>query len=238
MDFLPIYYRPMSAQQQAPAVRDLLRQMLREEMAGMPLAHQQAAVEHRRQQVPEKWSKTIRLDHYQPDEVKVVVKDGTVRIHAKHLGGDELNSDVRESTRTIRIPEGVDQSKVHCYMSNENHYTVEGPMLPNEDDEVDITLEDVPAITDGSEVDTQVKEQGPYQENLDLSVFDPRNINITRKKNIVSVSANESRDEDGIKVHRSFCREFTLPEGVDFKQVKAARGKDGKVAIMAPRLES
>ncbi|XP_061163622.1 uncharacterized protein LOC133172687 [Saccostrea echinata] len=238
MDFMPISYRPMSAQQQSGSFRDLLRHMMHEELTGVPQTQQHPALHHRRREIPEKWSKTIRLDHYHPDEVKVVVKDGTVRIHAKHLGGDELNSDVRESTRTIRIPEGVDQSKVHCYMSNENHYTVGGPFLPDEDEEMEVKLEDVPAITDGSDEDMQVAEEGPYQENLDLSVFDPRSINITRKKNVVCISAEEATDEDGIKVHRSFRKAFTLPEGVDYKQVKAARGKDGKIAIMAPKMDS
>lgn len=179
------------------------------------------------------------IDSYQPDEVKVVVKEGYVRINAKHVGGDEDNSDIRESTRTIRIPEGVDQSKIHCFQSSENHYTVEGPMLPNEDEEMEVKLENVPAITDGNDVDMQVAEQSrPYQENLDLSVFDPDHINIKRKKNVVSISADHNREENGIRVQRSFRKEFALPNGVDYRQVKAARGADGKVAIMAPRMES
>lgn len=240
MEFLPIYYRPMPPQQQtASPFQDLLRHMLHEELNANPNLHQAPALHQRRREVPEQWSKTFRLDSYQPDEVKVVVKDGYVRINAKHVGGDEDNSDIRESTRTIRIPEGVDQSKIHCFQSRENHYTVEGPMLPNEDEEMEVKLENVPAITDGSDVDMQVAEQSrPYQENLDLSVFDPDHINITRKKNVVSISADHNREENGIRVQRSFRKEFALPNGVDYRQVKAARGADGKVAIMAPRMES
>lgn len=160
MEFLPIYYRPMPPQQQtASPFRDLLRHMLHEELNANPNLPQAPAFQQRRRDVPEKWSKTFRLDSYQPDDVKVVVKDGYVRINAKHVGGDEDNSDIRESTRTIRIPDGVDQSKIHCFQSSENHYTVEGPMLPNEDDEMEVKLENVPAITDGSDVDMQVAEQ-------------------------------------------------------------------------------
>lgn len=244
MDFVPIYYRPMSSQQQQATAgspfRDLLRHMLHEELNTNPNLHHPPALQHRRREAPEKWSKTFRLDNYLPDEVKVVVKDGCVRVNAKHVGGDENNSDVRESTRTIRIPEGVDQGKIHCFLSSENHYTVEGPVIPDEDEqELQVPLEGVPAITDGSDVDMKVAEGSrPYQESLDLSVFDPDHISITRRKNVVSVSADQKSDENGIRVQRSFRKAFTLPEGVDYKQVKAARGADGKVAIMAPRVES
>ena len=244
MDSVPIYYRPMSSQQQQATAgspfRDLLRHMLHEELNTNPNLHHPPALQHRRREAPEKWSKTFRLDNYLPDEVKVVVKDGCVRVNAKHVGGDENNSDVRESTRTIRIPEGVDQGKIHCFLSSENHYTVEGPVIPDEDEqELQVPLEGVPAITDGSDVDMKVAEGSmPYQESLDLSVFDPDHISITRRKNVVSVSADQNSDENGIRVQRSFRKAFTLPEGVDYKQVKAARGADGKVAIMAPRVES
>jgi HSP20 family molecular chaperone IbpA len=174
--------------------------------------------------------------------VKVVVKDGCVRIHAKHVSGDEFSRDIRESDRTVRIPEGVDQTKIHCYMSSENQYTVEGPVLQSEkENAIEIQLEAVPAIPYSAgidDVDMQVAEQRPFQENLDLSVFDPDHINITRQKNIVSVFANHSCEEDGVQVQRSFRKEFTLPEDVDCKQVKAVRGADGKISIMAPKIES
>lgn len=86
MEFLPIYYRPMPPQQQtASPFRDLLRHMLHEELNGNPNLPQAPALQQRRRDVPEKWSKTFRLDSYQPDDVKVVVKDGYVRIDLSPL---------------------------------------------------------------------------------------------------------------------------------------------------------
>lgn len=230
MDFLPIsFYRPTYAQD--PRLRDLLTHMLHDEL-GMPLTYQP-----RRREVPEKWHKSFRLDGFHPDEVKVSVSDGVVRIKARHERGDDDNKDVREATRTLKIPEGVDQSKIHCFMDHDNHYVVEAPFIPREEEkEMEVKIEDVPAITEGSkEEDMQVSESSQqFKESLDLSVFEPDHINVKRKGNVVSISADHDREEDGIRVTRSFRREFTVPDDMDCSQVKVCREPEGRLTIMAP----
>lgn len=233
MDFLPIsFYRP-GYQAQGTPMRDLLSYMLQDEL-GFPVSTH--ALQHRKRETPEKWHKSFRLDGFHPDEVKVSVSDGMVRIKARHERGDEDNRDVREATRTLKIPAGVDQGKVHCFMDHDNHYVVEAPFIPKEEDqEMELKIEDVPkAITQGDE-DMQVAEAGqPFKESLDLSVFEPDHINVKRKGNIISVSADHDKEEDGIRVSRSFRREFTVPEGMDCSQVKVCRDPEGRLTIMAP----
>ncbi|XP_062619371.1 heat shock protein beta-1-like [Saccostrea cucullata] len=234
MDFMPIsMYRPGGYQQATP-FRDLLSYMLHDEL-GMPVGYQQP----RRREAPEKWHKSFRMDGYHPDEVKVAVQDGTVQINARHERGDEDNRDVRESRRTLRIPQGVDQSKLHCFMDHDNHYVVEAPFLPREEErEVEVKVQDVPAITQGKDEEMQVAETGQaFKENLDLSVFEPDHINVKRKGNVISVSADHDREEDGIRVRRSFCREFTVPEDMDCSQVQVCRDPQGHLTIMAPPRE-
>lgn len=232
MDFLPISFYRQSPYQTMP-MRDLLAYMLQDELGNPQTPH---ALQHRKRETPEKWHKSFRLDGFHPDEVKVSVSDGQVRIKARHERGDDDNRDVREATRTLRIPAGVDQSKLHCFMDHDNHYVVEAPFVPREEEqETEIKIQDVPAITQGKEEDMQVAEAGGnFSENLDLSVFEPDHINVKRKGNVISIIADHDREEDGIRVTRSFRREFTVPEDMDCSQVKVCRDPQGHLNIMAP----
>nr|XP_011453521.2 major egg antigen [Crassostrea gigas] len=233
MSMLPVFYdySPVSAFYPAMPIRNMLTSMLNDELALLP----QVTAAPRRN-LPAKWSQSFHLDNYNPDEVKVNVDEGCVRIHARHVRGDEENGEVRETKRCIKIPEGVDASKVHCKMLNDHTYLVEAPLLRNEDEEeMEVQVESVPAITDGKKDDMQLVESSkPYETKLDLSVFEPDHITVKRRGNLVSVSADHSREEDGVKVSRSFRREFTVPEGVDYKHIKCVRDPKGHVAIMAP----
>nr|XP_022295457.1 major egg antigen-like [Crassostrea virginica] len=237
MSMLPIYYDygPMSGFYPAMPIRSMLTNMLNDELAMLPLA----SIEPRRKILPAKWSQSVHMENYSPDDVKVNVEDGVVRIHARHVRGDEENGEVRETKRCIKIPEGVDQSKVHCKMLNDHTYLVEAPLLRREEEEeMEVQVESVPAITDGKKEDMQLVESSkPYETKLDLSVFEPDHITVKRRGNLVAVSADHSRDENGVKVSRSFRREFTVPEGVDYKHIKCVRDPQGHVAIMAPRGE-
>ena len=235
MSLIPIYYdyyRPFSPFYPAAAtpMRDMLSYMLNDELLQSS---------RRPANVSGKWSHAIQLENFKPENVKVTVDEGCVRIHARHTVGNEENGEVREVKRCVRIPEGVDASKVNCRFVNDNTYLVEAPLLRNEDDEeTELKVESVPAITEGKKEEMQLVESSkPYETKLDLSVFEPDHITVKRRGNLVSVSADHSRDENGVKVSRSFRREFTVPEGVDYKHIKCVRDPQGHVAIMAPRAQ-
>jgi HSP20 family molecular chaperone IbpA len=235
MSLIPIYndYSPFSSfYASATPIRTMLTSMLNDELTMFP----QFAATRRR---PSKWVQNFHLNNFGPEEVKVNVADGCVRIHARHVRGDEDNGEVRETKRCFKIPEGVDQSKLHCKMMNDHTYVIEAPYLRSEDEEeMEVQVDNVPAITQGENEDMQLMEsERPYETKLDLSVFEPDHIDVKRRGNVVSVSADHSRDEDGIKVSRSFRREFTVPQGVDYKKIKCVRDPKGYVAIMAPRTE-
>uniref|UniRef100_K1PRX9 Stress-induced protein 1 n=1 Tax=Magallana gigas TaxID=29159 RepID=K1PRX9_MAGGI len=231
MALIPIYYdyRPVSPfyPTAATPLRDMLSYMLNDELMST----------RRPVNVSGKWSHAIQLENFKPEEVKVTVDDGCVRIHAHHAVGNDENGEVREVKRCVKIPDGVDGSKVNCRFVNDNTYLVEAPLLRNEDDEeTELKIESVPAITDGKKEDMQLVESSkPFETKLDLSVFEPDHITVKRRGNVVSVSADHSREEGGVKVSRSFRREFTVPQGVDFKNIKCVRDPKGHVAIMAPK---
>ncbi|XP_061176766.1 alpha-crystallin B chain-like [Saccostrea echinata] len=240
MSLLPVYYdyspfTPYYAS--ATPIRSLLSSMLNDELGLMPPQGQLAP---RRRNVPSTWRQTFHLDNFSPEEVKVNVEDGFVRVHARHVRGDDQNGEVRETKRCIKIPDGVDQSKVHCKMMNDNTYCVEAPILANDDEEeMEVEVENVPAITDGKEKDMQLVESNkkPFETKVDLSVFEPDHITVKRRGNVVSVAADHQREEDGMKVSRSFRREFTVPEGVDYKHIKCVRDPKGHLAVLAPRAD-
>lgn len=223
-DFNPFYppvYSP------ATPFRSLISSVLNDELFGAA------------RDVPAKWSHVFYLENFRPEDVKMTVEDGNVKIHARHVRGDDENGEMREVKRCVKIPDGVDQAKLQGRMMNDRTYVVEAPLLRNETEEVELKVESVPAITDGKEKDMQLVESNkkPFETKLDLSMFDPADVKVKRRGNLVSVSADHESEENGMKISRSYRREFTVPQGVDYKQIKCVRDPKGRVAVMAPKAE-
>ena len=83
---------------------------------------------------------------------------------------------------------------------------------------------------------TDIADDSMYDVQMNMSSFNPGDIKVTCQKNRVKVQANaEHKHEDGSLMSRSFCRELTLPQGVDADQLKCVMGEDGSLRITAPR---
>lgn len=111
MDYLPITYqnRDSGSPHNPMPMRDLLKSLLHEELSNNHVVKQE----------PLKWTQSFQLHHhFHPGEVKVFIKDGKLRLHAKHARGeDDENCDIRESKRSVTLPADIDRS-IACSRSS------------------------------------------------------------------------------------------------------------------------
>lgn len=221
MDYLPITHRNQeSGSPHNPTpMRDLLKSLLHEELVNNHVVKQE----------PLKWTQSFQLHHhYHPGEVKVFIKDGVLRLHAKHeRGEDEENCDTRESKRCVTLPDNIDRSQLHCF-SHGHHLVVEAPFLiksQQEGKEVAIEESDDKIADDTSLC---------FRQDMDLSVFSPDNISVQRCDADVIVRADHCLEEDGIKVSRSFHREFKIPPNVSSEKLRCRRNSKGLLMFWAP----
>ncbi|XP_061163181.1 uncharacterized protein LOC133172332 [Saccostrea echinata] len=222
MEYLPISYNPPGPEttpHNPTPIRDLLKSLLHEELE----SHQKV------KQEPSKWTKSFQLHHhFHPGEVKVFVKDGILRVHAKHVrGDDDENCDIRESKRCVVVPSDVNRSQLHCY-SHGHQVIVEAPLINKNEEEGDqIKVEDTDEIPDEN------NETSCFRQDIDLSVFKPDHISVQRRGNDVIIRADHCQDEDGIKVSRSFHREFKIPPNADAGKLCCYRDKKGSLVFKA-----
>lgn len=86
--------------------------------------------------------------------------------------------------------------------------------------------------------------QDAYRVELELAAVDPKDIGITLKDGILSVSGERrfAKDDESGRVHRSerhygkFTRSFRLPEDADADTVRAT-AKDGVISIAVAKSE-
>lgn len=220
MDYLPVSYQsPVSGTPyNSMPVRDLLKSLLHEELG----SHQFVKKE------PSKWTHSFQLHHhFHPGEVKVFIKDGILKVHAKHMrGDDEENCDIRESKRSVSVPDDVDRSKLHCH-SYGHQLIVEAPLILNEEGE-QIKVEerdDIPE--DDNNTDS-------FRQDIDLSVFKPNHISVQRRGNDVIIRADHKKEENGVKVSRSFHREFKIPLNANPEKICCHRNTKGVLIFQAP----
>lgn len=221
MDYLPITYqnRESGSPHNPMPMRDLLKSLLHEELSNHHVVKQE----------PLKWTQSFQLHHhFHPGEVKVFIKDGKLRLHAKHARGeDEENCDIRESKRSVTLPADIDRSRIHCY-SHGHQLVVEAPFLAkgqNEGEEIEIEETDDETADDTSSC---------FRQDMDLSTFTPDHIRVQRCGPDVIVRADHCLDEDGIKVSRSFHREFKIPPNVSSDKLRCRRNNTGMLMFWAP----
>ncbi|XP_062590683.1 uncharacterized protein LOC134252262 [Saccostrea cucullata] len=224
MEYLPITYSPPGPEtpHNPTPIRDLLKSLLHEELE----SHKQT------KQKPIKWSKSFQLHHhFHPGEVKVFIKDGILRVHAKHVrGDDDENFDIRESKRCVVVPSDVNRSQLHCY-SHGHQVIVEAPLISkdekNEEEGEQVKVEEADEIPDENETSC-------FRQDIDLSVFKSDHITVRRRENDVTIRADHCQDEDGVKVSRSFHREFKIPPNADAEKLCCYRTKKGSLVFKAP----
>jgi HSP20 family molecular chaperone IbpA len=76
-----------------------------------------------------------------------------------------------------------------------------------------------------------------YTLNIDVGQhFDPENVKVSLKDRVLSIEAKgEYKSEDGhVRVYQEVQRQFTLPEGVDTKELKSILTPEGILRIEAP----
>lgn len=224
MDYLPItYQRPDSgAPHQPTPMRELLKSLLHEELVNPHLDNQG----------PLKWTQSFQLHHhYHPGEVKVFIKDGVLRVHAKHVRGeDDENCDIRESKRYVTLPRDIERNKLHCY-SHGHQLVVEAPFAIKIEKENGVEVE----IKETDEEETSDDDNSSsFKHEIDLSVFKPDHISVRRFDHDVVIRAEHSQDEDGIKVSRSFHREFKIPSNAVSGEIRCQRNKSGLLIFRAP----
>ncbi|XP_038046842.1 heat shock protein beta-2-like [Patiria miniata] len=74
---------------------------------------------------------TLDVSQYRPEDVEVKVKDNKLTVHAEQREGHTATGYVqREYYRQYTLPEDVDISLVKCYLSEKKVLTVEIPRVP------------------------------------------------------------------------------------------------------------
>lgn len=101
-------------------------------------------------------------------------------------------------------------------------------------------LDDRHAPTDQSKLDvdspfvTDAEGNRKLSLRFDVSKFNPEELTVKTKENVLTVDAKHTEESPGRKVHREFHREFVLPKNVDPKTLKSVLSKDGVLQIEAP----
>ncbi|XP_013793689.1 heat shock protein beta-11-like [Limulus polyphemus] len=84
-------------------------------------------------------------------------------------------------------------------------------------------------------VETAGDENRQYKLELDLSDFNPEEIKITVKDNLLTVQARQDvKKPDGSRFLREYNHEYTLPEEVNPEAVRSQLNPDGTLIIEAP----
>jgi hypothetical protein len=81
------------------------------------------------------------------------------------------------------------------------------------------------------------KEPGKYAMNIFLgNNIGPEDVKVSCKDNIMTIDAKkEYKSEDGnSRVYQEYMRKFTLPQGVDMKEIKSELTPEGYLRIEAP----
>jgi HSP20 family molecular chaperone IbpA len=198
-----------------------LKSLLHEELGG----HQFVKKE------PSKWTQSFQLHHhFHPGEVKVFIKDGILKVHAKHVkGDDDENCDIRESKRSVLVPEDVDRSKLHCH-SYGHQLIVEAPLVVKCEEEEGEQIQ----IDETDDIPEDDVKSGSFRQEVDLSVFKPNHISVRRRGNDVIIRAGHKEEENGVKVSRSFHREFKIPLNANPEKICCRRNTKGVLIFQAP----
>ena len=73
-----------------------------------------------------------------------------------------------------------------------------------------------------------------YKIELDLPDFKPEEIQVTVKDNLVTVRAKHQGEKDGVKQHREYHYQYTLPQDVNPEHIKSLINSNGLLTIEAP----
>lgn len=187
----------------------------------------------RKKQKPmeDKWKHNVEIGEFNPEQVKVKVENGKVVIHAKYTDGTEEWGDTVEKKRTVQIPENVDSEKIHSFMKSDGTLVLEAPFVVRKEESHPLTMEDQGAIVLSDNRNTLME--------MDVSNFNPEEVTITCKNDILTVNGERKRSEDGQEIREYFFRQMTIPKSVKQENIKCFKGDDGKltIRIVNPELE-
>lgn len=88
-------------------------------------------------------------------------------------------------------------------------------------------------------IETKADGSRMYRARFDMAGFEPENVRVSLKGNMVTIQAKAEGEKSGVKTSRDYCYEFALPDEVNPEVVKSYIDETGVLCIEAelPKLE-
>ena len=193
-----------------------------------PWGQQNRSQSGRRRQEPkaDRWTYSVKIGDFDPENVNVKVEDGKILVHAKYTDGNNEWGDTVERKRAVKVPEGVDVEKVHSFMRPDGTLILEAPYLSSKDKQLEVVSHEGGAL---APLDN-------HSNLMEFSVgkFKPEEVKISCKDGILTAQGEHKRSEDGCEIRESFFRQLTVPKSVDESKIQCFRDSDGNLTIRAP----